>query len=421
MPTEHGVVKTGAGAVPPSRPPMSEALRSHISRRSEEGSAERRGSSLAGRDVCLAGEWSFTGRPLLHVSHTWMVERRALLGCEWALLSSRRFGTPRDEDVTWTVFLEVDPTAAGAACSTKALRAPETVRVCVAFGTEVPHKRVFFRAALRAQQEAVDADPVAAASSVLDSAGAGDVDVGDLVGMTRADPHTRQHIGDVFLVASDRALTLRVDIAYLGDTLEARPGPATVAMDVPPCSLSTDMEALLQDGRMADAVLVAEEDGREFRVHKAILGARSPVFAAMFEHDMAESKTSRVVIGDTGSDVLQQVLRYVYTGRVDHIRELGVELLAVSDRYALARLKALCEDELAASVRPDNCLDVLAMADLYGARQLREAALQCVCASIHQVLASPAWPDLIRARPHLLHQVLAKCVNYPSSDAGTQT
>lgn len=62
---------------------------------------------------------------------------------------------------------------------------------------------------------------------------------------------------------------------------------------------------------MADVVLVAADDGYECRVHKAILGARSPVFAAMFEHDMAESKSNRVVVGDVSGDVLLQVLRCV--------------------------------------------------------------------------------------------------------------
>lgn len=90
-------------------------------------------------------------------------------------------------------------------------------------------------------------------------------------------------------------------------------------------------------------------------------------------------------------------------------------MLALADRYALHRLKALCEEELAASVDLDNALDVLATADLYDAREVRDAALQCVCSNIHRVLASDAWSRLVDASPHLLHQVLARCVNYPEA------
>lgn len=92
---------------------------------------------------------------------------------------------------------------------------------------------------------------------------------------------------------------------------EASARPPSVSLRVPPCSLAADMDDLLKTGRLADAVLVAADDGYECRVHKAILGARSPVFAAMFEHDMAESKSNRVVVGDVSGDVLLQVLRCV--------------------------------------------------------------------------------------------------------------
>lgn len=376
------------------------------------GCDAKKGPTWDGEEVCRAGEWSFTRRPLLHVSHTWVLERRALLGCEWTLLTSRRFGSRQDDDVTWTVSLEVD----NSGCTSESpLRAADSARVCVAFGTAVLHKRVFLRAALRAQEEAVRADESAAALEVLRAARDYCANTAGRDGMTRLDPNRRECIGTLYLAEYDTTpVTVRVDIAYFSDVEEARPGPAAESLCVPPCSLSADMEALLTEGRLADAVLVA--DGREWRVHKAILVARSPVFAAMFEHDMAESKSSRVTIGDVSADVLDQVLRYMYTGKVDHIRVLGVDLLAVADRYALPRLKALCEEELARSVSHDNALDVLLTADLHSAKELRCAALQCVCSNIHKVLGSDAWKELVRLRPHLLHQVLAMCVNYPIPD-----
>ncbi|XP_034239668.1 uncharacterized protein LOC117644376 isoform X2 [Thrips palmi] len=280
----------------------------------------RRGSR---DDVCRAGQWSFTARPLLRVSHTWVLERNALLGCEWRLLSSRKFGSPRDEDVVWTLSLEVDyPDCA----RLDSLRTPDMVRVCVAFSTEVPHKRVHFRAALHAQQEAHGALGVlpslpstasSASSASLDDKYAMATQVSapgappsPLADMILAHPVQRQHIGDVYVVASDRSLTIRVDIDYLADVEEPQAGPASVSLRVPPCSLVADMEALLVGGgAVSDVVLVAEADGREWRAHKAILAARSPVFAAMFKHDMAEKQSSRVAVGDVSGEVFDQVLR----------------------------------------------------------------------------------------------------------------
>lgn len=82
------------------------------------------------RGACRNGEWSFSCRPLLHVHHTWVVERSALLGCEWTILSSRRFASPRDDDVTWTISLEVDNSLGSSGRSTcPTLRAPESVSI----------------------------------------------------------------------------------------------------------------------------------------------------------------------------------------------------------------------------------------------------------------------------------------------------
>ncbi|VDM36143.1 unnamed protein product [Hydatigera taeniaeformis] len=73
---------------------------------------------------------------------------------------------------------------------------------------------------------------------------------------------------------------------------------------------------------------------RQFKAHKAILAARSPVFAAMFEHGMTESRANRVNITDVEPDILGEVLRFIYTGRVVGLDNpvMAQELLAAADK-----------------------------------------------------------------------------------------
>ncbi|VUZ41516.1 unnamed protein product [Hymenolepis diminuta] len=73
---------------------------------------------------------------------------------------------------------------------------------------------------------------------------------------------------------------------------------------------------------------------RRFKAHKAILAARSPVFAAMFEHGMAESRANKVYITDVEPDTLAEVLRFIYTGRVIGLDNpvAAQELLAAADK-----------------------------------------------------------------------------------------
>ena len=94
---------------------------------------------------------------------------------------------------------------------------------------------------------------------------------------------------------------------------------------------------------------------------QAILTSRSRVFSAMFEHDMEESKRNRVDVTDVDSDVMADMLRFIYTGKVGlcslqklpenpflnyrhsfqapNLETMAADLLAAADKYALDRLK----------------------------------------------------------------------------------
>jgi speckle-type POZ protein len=77
------------------------------------------------------------------------------------------------------------------------------------------------------------------------------------------------------------------------------------------------------------------------KVHKAMLACRSPVFAAMFEHGMAEARSDRVNIEDIDPEVLREMLRFMYTGSAPSLDRMADELLAAADKYQLERLKVL--------------------------------------------------------------------------------
>lgn len=92
------------------------------------------------------------------------------------------------------------------------------------------------------------------------------------------------------------------------------------------------MEKLLTNGTFSDTVLVV--DGREFYAHKAILAARSPVFSAMFEHEMTESRKGRVEISDIDPDVFNEMLKFIYTGDTPQIQGMAEDLLAAADKVS---------------------------------------------------------------------------------------
>ena len=88
---------------------------------------------------------------------------------------------------------------------------------------------------------------------------------------------------------------------------------ASDAVAIPSCDLKDSLIMLLRGGDHSDVTLVVA-GGREFKAHKNILSARSPVFAKMFKHGMSESISNRVIISEISAVTVEQLLAYIYTG-----------------------------------------------------------------------------------------------------------
>jgi len=117
---------------------------------------------------------------------------------------------------------------------------------------------------------------------------------------------------------------------------------------------ANDFEALFNTGLHSDLVIaivdVPEEEEtidendhkkskkrevKEFHVHKLILAARSPVFAAMFAHsELVEMTNGRVEITDFDAEMFGEFLRFLYSGQVDakKLEKWAEELLRVADK-----------------------------------------------------------------------------------------
>jgi speckle-type POZ protein len=110
--------------------------------------------------------------------------------------------------------------------------------------------------------------------------------------------------------------------------------------------LSTHFEELFNSMQISDVILNIR--GREFPAHKVILAARSKYFAAMFEHPMKEQSTNQIEIEDIKPEVFQELLRFIYTGRIStaKMKTMAAGLFIAADKYLLDDLKMKCENYL---------------------------------------------------------------------------
>lgn len=130
------------------------------------------------------------------------------------------------------------------------------------------------------------------------------------------------------------------------------------------------LDELMKDEKFSDVILVV--GGEIFRTHKCILANRSPVFAAMFERCMKGKAENRVEIKEIDHNVFQEMLRFIYTGKVIGIENIVKGLLAAADKYSIEGLKVMCEETLFKNVSTENAVEYLKTADLCNALDLKK-------------------------------------------------
>lgn len=67
---------------------------------------------------------------------------------------------------------------------------------------------------------------------------------------------------------------------------------------------------------------------RSFPAHRAVLAAASPVFAAMLNSEMQESRAREIHITDASERAVEDTLEYIYTGQVGEAAGCGSVVLA---------------------------------------------------------------------------------------------
>lgn len=188
----------------------------------------------------------------------------------------------------------------------------------------------------------------------------------------------------------DDKLTIYCEVNVVSEAKEYSGQVSPFQSRVPACRLPDDLEDLFKSQELSDVTICA--NGKEFKAHKAILAARSPMFRGMFSHDMKETKYNRVEVPDVHPDVLQEMLRFIYTGKSllepklqnkeqkeqEREQHLAIELLQAANKYQLDRLKLICEEALNKTLSADSVAEILALADLYNAAQLKNQAIEFI-------------------------------------------
>jgi hypothetical protein len=185
-----------------------------------------------------------------------------------------------------------------------------------------------------------------------------------------------------------------------------------IALRRPPVATYDNKESL--HGRFRELLknkaycdLTIDIQGKKFEAHKLVLIARSPVFEAMFTSNLTESTSNTLKIDDIEPRVFNELLLFLYTDFVNDLKRFAAELLIAADKYMLKSLKAKCETSLARNINITNCCDMLLLADLYSALDLKTFVLEFIQRHLFSITQTPEWSKLMAKAPPKLFKEMA--------------
>ena len=96
-----------------------------------------------------------------------------------------------------------------------------------------------------------------------------------------------------------------------------------------------------------------------FYAHKNILAALSRYFAAMFESSMKEVEEGEIRITDIFANIMQEIFRFIYTGKINVGITMITDLFIVADMYGLDVLLAIYKEAIISNMILDNIGSIL--------------------------------------------------------------
>jgi len=187
----------------------------------------------------------------------------------------------------------------------------------------------------------------------------------------------------------DDVLNLNINIeTWRRDTTEM----INCLKDKPLQKLNIRMAKMLTNQTLTDVTFNVKH--KEFKAHKVVLAASSPVFEAMFKEGTKEHQDNYVNIEDMDSDVFEMFLRFLYSGEVEKLDDMVSDLLAAADKYDVQPLREICIKQMAKNISADNAVDMLALAHRHSIDSIISVASEYLRKNFVDVTRTDSWTSL---------------------------
>lgn len=105
-------------------------------------------------------------------------------------------------------------------------------------------------------------------------------------------------------------------------------------------SIVKNFGELLNTQEFSDFTFIVS--GKEFKVHKVIMGLASPYFATLVKSDFKENETN-VLVNKEDPEMFQYMLEFIYKGKLPaNLSEIAMKLYKMAHLYQIGTLMSYC-------------------------------------------------------------------------------
>ncbi|XP_035221480.1 BTB/POZ domain-containing protein At1g01640-like [Stegodyphus dumicola] len=173
--------------------------------------------------------------------------------------------------------------------------------------------------------------------------------------------------------------------------------------------LLCDMHEMYEKQDHSDLIVICK--GVKIRVHKCVLSARSPVFAKMFQQVTTESNDNRIDITDIDPDILEELLKFFYCGKINPSSySRAHDLYFAAEKYFVSDLKDMCRDIIISYLTITSAVETLILADKHKDKEMMQKAITFIASSFQYVKSTEPWIILQQENSPLATKVLSEVV-----------
>lgn len=149
--------------------------------------------------------------------------------------------------------------------------------------------------------------------------------------------------------------------------------------------------------------------GHEFPAHKAILSARSPVFASAFRSDMKEKATGIVDIVDYDPSSFSDFLYFLYCDNVDSLSEGNVfSLFSAADKYDVPDLRTSCMEFVKQNLSVGTFCETIILALRHTELELIHLATDFFIKNAEKITKTVQWQSFVAENPTQSNELFIK-------------